>query len=96
MRHPYSVPLEGNIKLAWQPQFLTHRVLQVCAPSCHDCSTLRAWWEEDEGRRCRYFKNVAGSDGIPPSQCVPEIAHFVLRQHVEAPSMWAIFPLQVL
>ncbi|KAB5519258.1 hypothetical protein DKX38_023577 [Salix brachista] len=68
--------------------------MTVCAPSCHDCSTLRAWWEEDEGRRCRYFKNVVGSDGIPPSKCVPEIAHFVLRQHVEAPSMWAIFPLQ--
>ncbi|KAL9336080.1 hypothetical protein Peur_070568 [Populus x canadensis] len=68
--------------------------MTVCAPSCHDCSTLRAWWEEDEERRCRYFKNVVGSDGIPPSRCVPEIAHFVLRQHVEAPSMWAIFPLQ--
>lgn len=68
---------------------------QVCAPSCHDCSTLRAWWEEDEDRRQRYFKNVVGSDMLPPSQCVPEIVHFIIRQHFEAPSMWAIFPLQV-
>ncbi|KAG5395612.1 hypothetical protein IGI04_017426 [Brassica rapa subsp. trilocularis] len=68
--------------------------MTVCAPSCHDCSTLRAWWEEDEERRQRYFKEVIGLDAIPPSQCVPEITHFILRQHVEAPSMWAIFPLQ--
>lgn len=68
--------------------------MTVCAPSCHDCSTLRAWWEEDEERRCKFFKIMMGSDKLPPSQCVPEIAYFVLRQHVEAPSMWAIFPLQ--
>ncbi|KHN08918.1 4-alpha-glucanotransferase DPE2 [Glycine soja] len=68
--------------------------MTVCAPSCHDCSTLRAWWEEDEERRLRFFKNVMESDGLPPDQCVPEVAHFVIRQHFEAPSMWAIFPLQ--
>ncbi|KAM7468880.1 hypothetical protein LguiA_007063 [Lonicera macranthoides] len=33
-------------------------------------------------------------DKFPPSQCIPKIAHCILRQHVEAPSMWAIFPLQ--
>ncbi|GAB4851804.1 4-alpha-glucanotransferase dpe2 [Ancistrocladus abbreviatus] len=68
--------------------------MTVCAPSCHDCSTLRAWWEEDEERRCRFFKDVVGSNKFPPSRCVPGIAHFIIRQHVEAPSMWAIFPLQ--
>lgn len=68
--------------------------MTVCAPSCHDCSTLRAWWEEDEERRCHFFKTMMGSDKLPPSQCVPEIVNFILRQHVESPSMWAIFPLQ--
>ncbi|XP_052172556.1 4-alpha-glucanotransferase DPE2 isoform X8 [Diospyros lotus] len=68
--------------------------MTVCAPSCHDCSTLRAWWEEDEDRRCRFFRTVVGSDSLPPSECVPEIAYFILQQHVEAQSMWTIFPLQ--
>ncbi|XP_031127124.1 4-alpha-glucanotransferase DPE2-like isoform X2 [Ipomoea triloba] len=68
--------------------------MTVCAPSCHDCSTLRAWWEEDEGRRRRYFQTVVGSGAMPPDQCTPEIARFVLRKHVESPSMWSIFPLQ--
>jgi 4-alpha-glucanotransferase len=72
----------------------TYSYMTVCAPSCHDSSTLRAWWEEDEERRSRFFKNVVGSDELPPAQCVPQIVHFVLRQHVESPSMWAIFPLQ--
>lgn len=70
-------------------------MFQVCAPSCHDCSTLRAWWEEDEERRHRFSKYVIGSDDLPPSQCVPDLAHLIIRQHIESPSMWAIFPLQV-
>ncbi|KAJ3683783.1 hypothetical protein LUZ60_014010 [Juncus effusus] len=68
--------------------------MTVCAPSCHDCSTLRAWWEEDEERRIRYFKTVVGSDDTPPPNCTPQITYFVIQQHFESPSMWAIFPLQ--
>lgn len=70
-------------------------MFQVCAPSCHDCSTLRAWWEEDEGRRSRFYKTVVGSDEEAPSRCTPEVVHFIVQQHFDAPSMWAIFPLQV-
>ncbi|KAF3790784.1 4-alpha-glucanotransferase [Nymphaea thermarum] len=68
--------------------------MTVCAPSCHDCSTLRAWWEESEERRERYFKEIIGDDGIPPSSCVPSITYNIIQQHFESPSMWAIFPLQ--
>ncbi|CAN6443473.1 unnamed protein product [Victoria cruziana] len=68
--------------------------MTVCAPSCHDCSTLRAWWEESEERRKRYFKEIIGADCIPPSSCVPSIACIIIQQHFESPSMWAIFPLQ--
>jgi hypothetical protein len=70
-------------------------MFQVCAPSCHDCSTLRAWWEEDEGRRSRFYKTVVGSSEESPSRCSPEVVHFIVQQHFDAPSMWAIFPLQV-
>ncbi|KAJ8449741.1 hypothetical protein Cgig2_001397 [Carnegiea gigantea] len=38
--------------------------------------------------------HVVGTKKLPPSKCIPEVAHFIIRQHVEAPSMWAIFPLQ--
>ncbi|KAH9675167.1 4-alpha-glucanotransferase DPE2 [Citrus sinensis] len=85
------MPSEPGLEFGIPSQY---NYMTVCAPSCHDCSTLRAWWEEDEERRRRFFKNVVGSDALPPSQCLPDITHFILRQHVESPSMWAIFPLQ--
>ncbi|KAJ0044000.1 hypothetical protein Pint_18427 [Pistacia integerrima] len=87
------MPSEPGLEFGIPSQY---NYMTVCAPSCHDCSTLRAWWEEDEERRRRFFKNVVGSDALPPSKCVPEVTHFIIRQHVESPSMWAIFPLQVL
>jgi len=68
--------------------------MTVCAPSCHDCSTLRAWWEEDEGRRIRFFRNVLGYSEVPPTQCNPKVACAIIQQHIEAPSMWTILPLQ--
>ncbi|CAA2986953.1 4-alpha-glucanotransferase DPE2 [Olea europaea subsp. europaea] len=69
--------------------------ITVCALSCHDWSTLCAWWEEDEERTRRYFKNVVRSDLLPPDQCILKIVYFILQQHFESPSMWAIFPLQI-
>ncbi|XP_022874044.1 4-alpha-glucanotransferase DPE2-like isoform X1 [Olea europaea var. sylvestris] len=85
------MPNEPDLEFGIPSQY---SYMTVCAPSCHDCSTLRAWWEEDEERRRRYFKNVVGSDLLPPDECTPEIVHFILRQHFEAPSMWTIIPLQ--
>lgn len=66
----------------------------VCAPSCHDSSTLRAWWEEDESRRARFFRDVLYYGDKPPATCDTSIVYAILQQHMEAPSMWAIFPLQ--
>ncbi|WCJ28700.1 4-alpha-glucanotransferase DPE2 [Euphorbia peplus] len=85
------MPSEPDLEFGIPSQY---SYMTVCAPSCHDCSTLRAWWEEDEERRCKFFKTFVGSDTLPPSTCTPDIARFFIRQHVEAPSMWAIFPLQ--
>ena len=32
----------------------------VCSPSCHDTSTTRAWFEEEDGRRERFCSDVLG------------------------------------
>ncbi len=70
--------------------------IQVCAPSCHDCSTMRAWWEEDRDRRLRYAREMLNMDVEEvPDRCTPEVANTILMQHCQAPSVWAIFPLQV-
>ena len=33
----------------------TYPYMTVASPSCHDTSTTRAWWEEDAGRRERFY-----------------------------------------
>ncbi|KAG0604636.1 hypothetical protein M758_10G186000 [Ceratodon purpureus] len=71
-----------------------YEYMTVCAPSCHDSSTMRAWWEEDADRRGRFFKNMFGINELPPETCDPRVANLILQQHLESPSMWAIFPLQ--
>ncbi|XP_020590132.1 4-alpha-glucanotransferase DPE2 isoform X2 [Phalaenopsis equestris] len=85
------MPSEPELEFGIPSQY---SYMTVCAPSCHDCSTMRAWWEEDEDRRFRFYKDVIGSNDEPPAQCTPEVANFIIHQHLFAPSMWAIFPLQ--
>ena len=36
----------------------TYPYLVVASPSCHDTSTSRAWFQEDEGRRERFVQKV--------------------------------------
>ncbi|PKA61776.1 4-alpha-glucanotransferase DPE2 [Apostasia shenzhenica] len=85
------MPNEPGLEFGMPSQY---SYMTVCAPSCHDCSTMRAWWEEDEERRLRFYRDVMGSNDEPPSRCTPEVAYFIIQQHFQAPSMWAIFPLQ--
>jgi 4-alpha-glucanotransferase len=73
----------------WEYPYLT-----VSTTSSHDMSTMRAWWEEDRARTERYFKNVLGHEGEAPLTCEPAIGEEIIRQHLESPSMWAIFPIQ--
>ena len=68
--------------------------MTVASPSSHDISTLRAWYEEEKERAERYFIKVLGGEGTAPEKCTPEIASAVIQQHLESPSVLAIFPLQ--
>jgi 4-alpha-glucanotransferase len=73
----------------WDYSYLT-----VCSTSSHDMSTIRGWWEEDRERTERYYRKVLRGEGDPPAALEPSIAGEIIRQHLESPSMWAIFPLQ--
>jgi 4-alpha-glucanotransferase len=41
--------------------------MTVASPSCHDTSTTRAWWEQDVGRRERFYDQARLSDGAGPA-----------------------------
>ncbi len=70
------------------------KYLSVVSPSCHDMSTVRAWWEEDRERTARYFQTILGHHGTPPEECEPWVCREIMLQHLYAPAMWAIFPIQ--
>ncbi len=68
--------------------------LSVVSPSCHDMSTIRGWWEEDRELTQRFYNNLLGHSGAAPQVCEPWISHEMIIQHLHAPAMWAIFPIQ--
>jgi 4-alpha-glucanotransferase len=70
--------------------------LSVATPSSHDTSTIRGWWEEDRDKTQRFFNHILGNPGEAPSVCTPEMVSQVITQHLNAPSMWSVFPIQEL
>jgi 4-alpha-glucanotransferase len=68
--------------------------LSVCTTSTHDTTPLRAWWLEDRERVQQYYQQVLWKSGEAPWECTPEIARAIVANHLAAPSMWVILPLQ--
>ena len=68
--------------------------LSVCTTGTHDTNPLRAWWEEDRAVTQRFYNEQMGWWGEAPQQMSPEIAEFIVNQHMYSPAMWVILPLQ--
>lgn len=68
--------------------------LSVCTTSTHDMSPLRAWWQENKEVTQRYYNNVLHHEGEVPQQCTPELCEEIVANHLNAPSMLVILPIQ--
>ena len=68
--------------------------LSVCSPSSHDMSTIREWWEENPDITKDFYYNELQQHGECPQFCEPWIAQLIIEQHLNSPSLWAIFPIQ--
>jgi len=68
--------------------------LSVCTTGTHDTNPLRAWWEEDRAVTQRFYNEQMGWWGEAPQVMTPEIAEFIVNQHMYSPAMWVILPLQ--
>ena len=66
----------------------------VCTTGTHDMNPLRAWWEEDRAVTQRFYNEQMGWWGEAPQEMTPEIAEFIINQHMYSPAMWTILPLQ--
>ncbi|MCL2027652.1 MAG: 4-alpha-glucanotransferase [Bacteroidales bacterium] len=68
--------------------------LSVCSPSSHDMSGIRCWWEENRNDTQDFYYHELGQHGDCPQICEPWIAQLIIEQHLQSPSLWAIFPIQ--
>ncbi|MBQ0034649.1 MAG: 4-alpha-glucanotransferase [Bacteroidales bacterium] len=68
--------------------------LSVCTTGTHDTNPLRAWWEEDKALTQKFYNEQMGWWGEAPEHMTPEIAEFIVNQHMYSPAMWVILPLQ--
>ena len=68
--------------------------MSVCTTGTHDTSPLREWWEEDHATTQHFYNTQMGWWGEAPKEMTPEIAEFIINQHMYSPAMWTILPLQ--
>ena len=72
--------------------FHEYAELSVCAPSVHDTSTMRGWWEQEDGRD-QLWRHI-GMDEPAPQHFDPASARAVYRAMLKAPSRIVVFQLQ--
>lgn len=68
--------------------------LSVCTTSTHDMSGIRGWWEENPEKSARFFHSELHERGEAPYYAEPWICEKIVKNHLEAPSMLCILPLQ--
>lgn len=70
----------------------------VCTTATHDMAPLREWWQscwDRERHRIQgFYQHFIGWEGEAPQEASPELCAAIIWQHLCAPSMWAIFPIQ--
>ena len=75
-------------------QILSLEIQRMPTTGTHDMNPLRAWWEEDRAVTQRFYNEQMGWWGDAPQEMTPEIAEFIINQHMYSPAMWTILPLQ--
>ena len=66
----------------------------VCTISTHDMSTLRQWWDEDEGRTQDYFNSMLYRGGAAPHPLPGWLAKEIVSRHLTSPSMLCLLSFQ--
>jgi 4-alpha-glucanotransferase len=68
--------------------------MSVCTSSTHDMSPIRLWWKEDRAITQKYYNEVLRKQGEAPEECTAELCRQIISNHLNAPSMLTILPLQ--
>lgn len=68
--------------------------LSVCTTSTHDMPGIRGWWEENRAKTQAFYNNVLHEPGTAPVYAEPWICSKIVWEHLLAPSMLCILPIQ--
>lgn len=85
------MPKDPTMKFAYTNHY---PYLSVGTTSTHDMATLREWWEEDREATENYFRQILWRNDVAPTHCEPWVAEQIVRNHLTAPAMLSILPLQ--
>ncbi len=66
----------------------------VCTTGSHDTSTLRGWWQEDRATTQDFYNEILWKKGPAPMEADGDICRTVVANHLAAPSILTILPLQ--
>jgi 4-alpha-glucanotransferase len=66
----------------------------VCTTSTHDMNPIRAWWNENRKKTQRYYHHALHHDGTAPEACSAVLAEQMIDNHLRAPSMLTLIPIQ--
>ena len=66
----------------------------VCTTGSHDTSTLRGWWQEDRTITQDFYNEILWKQGPAPLVADGNICRTVVANHLAAPSILTILPLQ--
>lgn len=72
----------------------TYPYLSVCATSSHDISGIRGWWEEEPDNVQWFYNHVLRHEGKAPGYASGATVEEVVKQHLDAPSMLCVNPIQ--
>ena len=73
------------------PSCRLHQAPQVCTLT--QSHVQEAVPEARQDETCHALQALQ-QDSAAPERCTPDVMQAITRQHMQCPSMWAIFPLQ--
>ena len=68
--------------------------MSVCTTSTHDMSPTRMWWRENKDITQQFYNEILWKQGAAPEDCTPELCWQIVVNHLNAPDMLTIIPLQ--
>ena len=86
-----SMPKRPEGRFSWLPN---NPLCSVDTATTHDMEPLRLWWRNNpEAAQCYYEQRMEGL-GQAPKELSPDMAEYILRKHMQSPSLLCVVALQ--